>query len=157
MSTRRSATALTALAVGLAAAGCGQSGSRLRPSAEGVPLARGVKITAETRSCDRGANAYCAVQLVVIGAGYTSSSALLDGEEARLRTLGWTNTVGDTGKERSADSPGHRLRLSYAVAADDLQSWDLESIRRRPSIARALASTMFERVPALSLMVQAGA
>ncbi|MGI8715116.1 MAG: hypothetical protein ACR2NR_18420 [Solirubrobacteraceae bacterium] len=156
MSTRRSLTACGVLVLGIAVAGCGQSGSHQISSPHGIPLVAGVRIVAQTRSCDRGANPYCSLQLVVVGARYPTATALLTGEEQRLRTVGWTSTVGDTPKERSADSPGHKLRLSYALAADDLESWDLGSLKRRPSIARALAATMFERVPALSLMLQAG-
>jgi hypothetical protein len=156
MNMRRSATVLTLLAVVVGLAGCGKAGARRSPSLSRVPLAGGTRIVAHARSCDHGANAYCAVQAVIVGAGYRSSAALLAGEEQHLRTLGWTDTVGDTPKERSADSPGHRLRLSVALAADDLQSWDLGSLKRRPAIARALAETMFRRVPALSLMLLTG-
>jgi hypothetical protein len=156
MRTTRSRTTLILLAVALGLAGCGKAGARRSPSLGAVPLAAGVRIVAHTRSCDHGANAYCAVQAVMVGARYRSSTALLQGEEQHLHSLGWTDTVGDTPKERSADSPGHRLRLSFALATDDLESWDLGSLKRRPAIARALAQTMFERVPALSLMLLTG-
>jgi hypothetical protein len=146
------------LAVVLAAgvSGCGKAGARRSPSLDRVPLAKGTRIVAHARSCDHGANAYCAVQAVIVGAGYRSSAALLAGEEEHLRALGWTDTVGDTPKERSADSPGHGLRLSVALATDDLQSLDLGSLKRRPVIGRALSETMFERVPALSVMLLTG-
>jgi hypothetical protein len=149
--------ALLAAIVGiLTVAGCGQSGSHRRLAVEGAPLVHGARIVAQARSCDRGAHAYCSLQLVIVGSGFRSSTDLLGAEEGRLKALGWTSTDGDTPKERSADSPGHRLRLSLALAPDDLLSWDQTQVERRPAIARALARTMFERAPALSLMLQTG-
>ena len=137
-------------------AGCGQSSVARTPSLGGVPVVPGARVVAHVRSCDRGANAYCAMQVVITAPRYRTSAALLAAEQNRLRALGWTDTVGDTPRERSADSPGNRLRLSYALGADDLQSWDLGSLKRRRAIAKALAAAMFARVPALSLMLQAG-
>jgi hypothetical protein len=149
--------ALTATTVcALVVAGCGQSSATRTLAVDGVPLVGGARVVARAHSCDRGAHAYCALQLVIVGSGFRSSVDLLTSEESRLRKLGWTSTVGDTPKERSADSPGHHLRLSYALAVDDLMSWDQGTLKRRPGIARALARTMFQRAPALSLMLQTG-
>ena len=157
MTAMRTRTVLGCLAVALAVAGCGGGGSATRSlSASSIPLVAGARVFAATRSCDRGADAYCALQLVVVAPRYPSSQALLVSEQARLRALDWTDTVGDTPKERSADSPHNRLRLSYALAFDDLESWDMNSLRRRAPIARALAAVTFDRLPALSLMLQAG-
>jgi hypothetical protein len=146
------ATSMCALVV----AGCGQSSASRHLAIDGVPLVDGTRVVARAHSCDRGAHAYCALQLVIVGAGFRSSMDLLTGEQSRLRKLGWTSTVGDTPKERSADSPGHGLRLSLGLATDDLLSWDQGQIKRRPAIARALARTMFQRAPALSLMLETG-
>jgi hypothetical protein len=137
-------------------AGCGQSSASRNLALDGVPLTGGARVVARAHSCDRGAHPYCALQLVVVGPGFHSSMDLLTSEESRLRGLGWTSTVGDTPKERSSDSPGHRLRLSLGLASDDLLSWDQGQIKRRPGIARALARTMFQRAPALSLMLETG-
>jgi hypothetical protein len=142
--------------VALAATGCGQSSAHRPLRFGGVPLVHGARVVSQARSCDHGAHAYCSLQLVVVGSGFHSATDLLKAEEGRLRTLGWTSTQGDTPKERSADSPGHRLRLSLALAQDDLLSWDQTQAHRRPPIARALARTMFERAPALSLMLETG-
>ncbi len=147
---------LVAFAAAFAVAGCGQSSGRGHLAVGGVPLTAGARVVAQARSCDRGAHAYCSLQLVVVAPGFHSSLDLLKAEEARLRSLGWTSTQGDTPKERSADSPGHRLRLSLGRAFDDLLSWDQTQIRRRPVIARMLARTVFERAPALSLMLVVG-
>jgi hypothetical protein len=153
----RARSTLTAIVSALVAVGCGQSGDHSAGlMVQGVPLVGGARVVAQVRSCDRGASAYCALQLVVVGSGFQSSADLLAHEEGRLHARGWTLTVGDTPQEHSADSPGHRLRLSYALAPDDLLSWDRGQIRRRPVIARALAQAMFQRAPTLSLMLQTG-
>lgn len=153
----RAQALLAAIFSALAVAACAQSATHRRPlRIGGVPLVDGARVVAQARSCDRGVDAYCSLQLVVVGSGFRTGTDLLNAEEGRLRTLGWTSTQGDTPKERSADSPGHRLRLSLALAQDDLLSWDQTQARRRRPIARALAQTMFERVPALSLMLQTG-
>jgi hypothetical protein len=147
--------AVLGLAAGLGVAGCGQSTTGRPPQLAGVPLAGGLRVIAHSHRCDRGANPYCAVQLVVVGGG-GAASALLTREQQHLTTLGWTSSQGDTGKEQAADSPGHKLRLTYATASDDLQALDMGWIRRAPLIGRALSRTMFDRAPALSLMLQTG-
>jgi hypothetical protein len=146
--------ALLAATLGLAA--CGQSAPGQPPQLTGLPLAGGLRVVAHSRRCDRGANSYCAVQVVVVGSGAGGSAGLLTREQQRLTALGWTSSQGDIGKERAADSPGHKLRLTYAPASDDLQAFDMGWIRRAPRIARALSQTMFDRAPALSLMLQTG-
>jgi hypothetical protein len=144
-----------ALVAALAVAGCGQPSGGGHPALGTVPLAPGLRVVADSHRCDRGANPYCAEQVVVVGrAG--SSSALVAREKSRLKALGWSASQGDTGKEQAADSPGHALRLTYAGAQDDLQAYDMGWIHRAPSIVRALSRTMFERTPALSLMLQTG-
>jgi hypothetical protein len=140
----------------LALAGCGQSASSRSPTLTGVPLAKGVRVVAHVRRCDRGTNPYCAVQVVVVGGRYRSSEALMSGETRHLRSLGWAQTSGDSGVEQAAESPGHKLRLTYATAALDLQGVDLGWIRRSPEITQALSRIMFSRAPALSLMLETG-
>jgi hypothetical protein len=156
MSRRRPVALLTLAAAALATAACGQSATRRAPELSGVPLTGGTRVVAHVRSCDRGANPYCAVQLVVVGGRYASSIALLTDEKRRLRQLGWTSGAGDSGVERSADSPGHALRLTYATASNDLLGIDLGWIQRRRSIALALSAEMFDRAPAISLMLETG-
>jgi hypothetical protein len=144
------------LAVALAAAGCGQAATSRSPDLAGVPLTGGSRILAHVRRCDRGANPYCAVQLVIFGNRYRSSTALLASERRHLKSLGWTSAGADTGDELAADSPGHRLRLTYATAALDLKDLDLDWIRRSRTIALALSRAMFDRSSALSLMLETG-
>ncbi len=148
--------ALALAALALALAGCGRSSSSSSPGLTAVPLAGGTQVVAHVRRCDRGANPYCAVQLVLVGPAYRSSAALLSGERRRLLSLGWGPGNGDTGDERAADSPGHTLRLTYATAALDLKDIDLGWIRRSRLIATALSQELFTRTPALSLMLETG-
>lgn len=145
-----------AVMAALALAGCARSASSASPTLAAVPLAKGTRVIAHVRRCDRGANPYCAVQLIVVGGRYRSSAALMSGESRYLRSLGWAQTNGDTGREEAAESPGHKLRLTFATAALDLQGVDLGWIRRSPLITDALSRVMFSRASALSLMLETG-
>jgi hypothetical protein len=141
-------------AVGLSA--CGHSSPARTPVLSAVPLADGTRVMSHTRRCDRGANAFCAVQLVVVGEHDRSSDHLLDREATYLKSLGWTVSNGDTGVESASESPGHKLRLTYATVADDLEGVDLGWIKRSPRITMALSRVMFKRAPALSMMLESG-
>lgn len=142
----------------LTLAGCGSSNAARRPATSGVPLVAGARVVSQTRRCDRGVRPYCAMQLVLAGrpGRFSGSEALLDAESARLRDAGWSQDNGDTNHEHAAESPHHRLRVTYAIALEDLLSIDQGTITRAPSVARALSAQMFARAPALSLELQAG-
>ena len=113
---------------------------------------RGTRVRHHVRSCDRGRNPYCAVQVVLVGDHYRSSAALREttGRPAQAR-------AGRPRRARrrraAADSPGHELRLTYATASEDLLGVDSNWIQRTPAIAHALSTAMFDRAPALSLML----
>jgi hypothetical protein len=140
----------------LATAGCGAGANATAVGLTEVPLPGGARIMTHVRSCDRGANPYCAEQLVVVGPAYQSSTALLAGEQRLLAQRGWSSSAGTDGNERAADSPGHELRLSYATAYDDLLGIDSNWIQRTATIARALSTAMFDRSPAISVMLTRG-
>ena len=126
-------------------AGCGQSSSGRTPELARVPLVPGARVVTSVQRCDRGANPYCAYQVVVADSRFATSTALLQGEVKRLHAAGWSSANADIGNEHSADSPGHKLRLTYATAALDLEAIDLGWVRRAGSITRALSRTMFDR------------
>ncbi|MGI9183744.1 MAG: hypothetical protein ACR2GZ_02075 [Solirubrobacteraceae bacterium] len=149
------ACALVAALAGLLA-GCGSSVSHRTPPPAGVPLIGGAQVLASVRRCDRGASAYCAVQMVIADPQYGNSTELLIGERHYLQGLGWTVTNADTGDEHAADSPGHKLRLTYATAALELKDVDLGWVQRARVIAHALSRAMFGRQAALSLMLETG-
>jgi hypothetical protein len=137
-------------------AGCGSSASSRTPPSAGIPLIGGSRVLASVRRCDRGVNAYCAVQMVIADPQYRNSTELLIAERHYLQGLGWTLAGADTGDEHAADSPGHKLRLIYATAALDLKAVDLGWVQRAPVITQALSRAMFGRQPALSLMLETG-
>ena len=143
-------------ALGLAAGGCGAGTSSRAVGIDQIPLVPGALITAQVHSCDRGVNAYCSEQVVVEGQGYSSSAALLITERHLLDHLGWSSAAGADGMEKGEDSPGHELRMIYATAYGDLLGIDSSWVRRAAPIARALSQTMFDRAPALSIMLVRG-
>ena len=136
--------------------GCGQGTAQRAPDLRRLPLVDGARIVAQAQRCDRGANAFCAVQLVIVNRRFRSSTDLLKGEHRLLLQSGWTGANGDTGEEHAADSPGHKLRVTYATADGDLKGIDLGWIKRPRQITLALSRALFDRVPALSVMFEVG-
>jgi hypothetical protein len=146
-----------ALALSAVLAGCGDTTASARtPTAASVPLVPGSRIVTQVRACDEGSNAYCAIDLVVRNGGYRSSDILLKDEGALLRKDGWSQAHGDTGAQSSANSPGHKLRLTFSTAAGDLQEVDLGAINRPWPIVYALSSSMFARAATMSMMLEVG-
>lgn len=136
-------------------AGCG--GVDRLPSVSNLPLVPGARIVASTRSCDPGANRYCAYQLVVGAAGYASSRDLLKQESRRLHAGGWTSANADNGAESAADSPGHRLRVTFATADGDLLGIDQGWIKRSRQVTLSLSRALFAHTPTLSILLELGA
>jgi len=147
---------LALIAATLALAGCGQAGTPRPPTAADLPLAGGARIITRARQCDKGVSAYCAVEFVVVDDHYRNSTELVAAEDSYLRAHGWTAGNGDFGTESAADSPGHRLRLTYAGAQYDLEGVDLGWTQRSRKITAALSSAVFDRAPAISLMLETG-
>jgi hypothetical protein len=145
----------SAVAVALIA-GCGHAGSSRAPALEQLPLVDGATVVAQARQCDIGADAFCAVTAVIVNPRYESSGAFVASEHRRLRQLGWTSMAGDNGTERAADSPGHKLRLTYTTAKNDLLGWDLGWIKRPYPIVTALDRLLIAGRPSMSIMLEAG-
>lgn len=116
----------------------------------------GAQVLVEVQQCDPGAAAFCGLQLVMVDHRYRDANSLLDAEHAMLLKLGWSGASGDTGDEHAADSPAHRLRLTYATAYGDLKGIDLEWIKRPWPITIALSRAMFAQTPALSMLLETG-
>jgi hypothetical protein len=148
---------LAIVAVAAALAGCGGSHSSHGPKLTQLPLVDGANVVARVRQCDRGANAFCAIEMVVTDRRYRTSDDLVNQEHDQLRTHGWTGGSGDTSDQKAADSPGHRLRVTYATASGDLRGVDLGSIQRSRRITLALSKTLFDQAPAMSIMLEVGA
>jgi hypothetical protein len=116
----------------------------------------GGRIVARVKNCDKGANAYCGWQLVVVDPRYRTSADLVVAEHDRLRRLGWTGADAETGDEHAADSPGHKLRVTYATAYGELKDIDLGWVKRDKAIGLALSRTLFDRSSAMSIMLELG-
>jgi hypothetical protein len=142
------------LAAGLIAA-CGAGGDRV-PALSRLPLARGLRVTTLLRSCNPGANAFCALQFVVVGSGYSSGVAMRHAETVLLRHRGWHKANAPVGQELAADSPGDKLRVTYATASDELQAVGLGWIKRPRRLTVALAHDIFARRSALAMVLQLG-
>ena len=139
-------------------AGCGQGSAAQRtPQLAKLPLVAGSRISLQVLRCDKGANGFCAWELVITGSGYRSSEALLRSEHRRLLKLGWSGANGDVGNEHAADSPGHKLRLTYATAVGDLQGIDLGWIHRSHQVELALSRAIFSHAPTMSMLLELGA
>jgi hypothetical protein len=117
----------------------------------------GASIVTEVKRCDQGANAFCAWELVLADRSFKSSTDLLISEHRQLLRAGWSGADGDTGEQHAADSPGHRLRVTYATADGDLKGIDLGWIKRSRSVTLALSKALFQGVPTLSVMLELGA
>jgi hypothetical protein len=146
-----------ALAVAVALGGCGSSTADRTPTVSAVPLVPGAHIGTQVRECDQGSRAYCTIELVVLDSRYPSSDILAHDESHVLRKAGWSLADGDTSTETAANSPGHKLRLTYSTAADDLQQIDLGLITRPTPITHALSNAIFDQTPAMSMMLEVGA
>lgn len=152
--TLRSALALVAFAAILG--GCGSSQAGRTPDISKLPLVPGAQVARQIRVCDNGASPYCGYELVVVDSHYKTSAALVAAEHKQLIAHGWSGANADTGDERAADSPGHKLRVTYATAYGDLKGIAFGWIKRSQSTALALSRTMFERSSAMSVLLEVG-
>lgn len=144
-------------ALALVIGGCGQGSSSSRPlSISELPLVKGAQVATEVRKCDSGSNAFCAVEAVIVDHKLTSSGALVTGENRWLHSLGWTSAAGDNGVEQAQDSPGSKLRVTYATGLGDLTGIDLHWITRPWPIEWSLSSSIFARTPAMSILLETG-
>jgi hypothetical protein len=146
-----------ALALAVAMAGCGSSQADRTPTVSDIPLLPGAHIATQIRACDSGSRAYCTIELVVVDPRYKSSDNLAHDESKHLRKAGWSLADGDTSTETAANSPGHKLRLTYSTAADDLREIDLGVIARQRPVTLSLSNSMFDRSAAMSMMLEVGA
>jgi hypothetical protein len=140
----------------LVLAACGQAGPGATPDIAHLPLAPGAKVAASARLCDHGSDGFCTIQLVVVGSRSSASTELMHSERKTLEQRGWSISDGDISDEKAAESPGHKLRVTYATASGDLKGIDLGWIQRSRVVALALSRAMFARDPAISLMLETG-
>jgi hypothetical protein len=74
-----------------------------------------------------------------------------------LLKSGWTGADADSGEQRAADSPGHKLRVTYATAYGDLKGIDLGWIKRSRKLTLALSRAIFDHAAAMSMLLEVGA
>jgi hypothetical protein len=141
---------------GLIIAGCGSGGPSGPVTVNQFPLIPGASVATQTRQCDRGASAFCAVQAVIVDPGASSSGALVRSEHRQLHSLGWTTSAGDDGNEVAAESPGHKVRVTYSTGLNDLIGIDEAWIKRPAAIGLSLSQLEIRRTPAMSIMVEEG-
>lgn len=150
---RRWALSVALGLLALALAGCGDGDQLSNPQ---VPLVRGAQVFQQIRRCDEGSHVFCALDMVVIDPLYRSSGDFLVAERKHLRKLGWTLQDGEILQERSAVSPGQKVRIVYATAAGDLLALDQGWIQRPAPFGGTLSKILFDGLSAISLTVQAG-
>jgi hypothetical protein len=150
------AVVVAVVAVAVVVTATGRGGTPRAIGLNDIPMVAGTRVMTRVRSCDRGVHPYCALQVILVGEGHRTSQALRKAYAARLHKLGWTTTMGPDGNETAADSPGHELRLTYATAYEDLLGVDSNWVQRTAEITHSLSSTMFDRAPALSIMLLRG-
>lgn len=147
---------LALLATLVAIAGCGSASSTRPKSLRQVPLVPGAQIVSRATQCDGGSDPFCALEAVVVDRGVATSGALTAAEDRLLHRHGWKSSAGDDGDEVAADSPGQKLRVTFATAFDDLVGLDEQWIKRAPSIQIALERTLINRTSAMSIMLEVG-
>ncbi|HWF35504.1 MAG TPA: hypothetical protein VG295_09020 [Solirubrobacteraceae bacterium] len=143
------------LAVAVSVAGCGGDAPR-RPALSAVPIVPGGRVVVRSSACDAGANAYCALDLVLVNRRFASSQELVANERQWLKEHGWIRVSAQTGDEQAADSPRDRFRVTYATAALDLKDIDLGWIKRPRPISLALSDALYDGSPTMSMNVVAG-
>lgn len=149
--------ALLGFSTALLLAACGgPGGSGPAISATRIPLIAGVRVVASARQCDRGANPFCARELVVSSARFTSSGAMVTAEHDLLRARRWMDASGDFGQEQAADSSGHKLHLTYATALAELTGIDEGWIKRPRPLALVLSRQLFAGIPTMTLTLTSG-
>ena len=144
--TGRRVMSLLALAVAGSAAGWVRSGQRV-PSDAPATSCRWSRARASClqvlRMRQRARTRSARWSWWSIERGYRSSDGAAAPSTSRLLKLGWSGADARHGDEHAADSPGHKLRLTYATAVGDLQGIDLGWIHRPRTIALALSRAIF--------------
>jgi hypothetical protein len=85
-----------------------------------------------------------------------TSWQLIAAEQRLLYRHRWTPEDASNGDEHAAQSPGDKWRVTYATAYGDLQGIDLGWIQRSHRITTALSEALFDRSPAISVMLEVG-
>jgi hypothetical protein len=126
------------------------------PALKQLPLVPGAQVVVTRHVCDKGANAYCALELVLTDNRFSSSRDMQRAERLLLKQHRWRQVNAPVGQELAADSPRGRLRVTYAAANLELQAADLGWIRRPRSIVLTLSRALFNHTTAMAVVLQTG-
>jgi hypothetical protein len=153
---RTVALAAAALCAALVGA-CGSTRPHV-PDLAVLPLPPATRIYTQIRSCNPGRSAYCALDLVLVGAAdrYATPVQVFDAEEAVLHRRRWEPVYADYGLQYAELSPGKRWRVIFAPDDHTLRLIDLGDIQRPRALALALSRALFARLPAISLVLEFG-
>src|SRR5579875_3062720 len=143
---KRVLAALLVSAAAVLLAGCGGS----------LPHVPGSRVVERLRSCNRGANAYCAIDMVVENARYPSPPALTQAERVLLRRAGWTVEYADVPAEYALLSPGARLHVTLAPVDHELRAIDLGQVQRPRAFTLALSRALFAHRIAFAVVLELG-
>jgi hypothetical protein len=147
---------LSAAAIALSVAGCGDHAARRIP-ARAVPLAPGLRIAASFEACDRGRHAFCARNLVIVGPSSISAHRLKSDERLALLGAGWRKQAADVAIESAASSPDGSVFAAYATGPDELLAANSGQIDRPRDLLRALVRQIALGRPSLLIVLSAGA
>lgn len=139
----------------LVISGCGSSGPRT-PNLDELPVVDGAHISFKLRVCDRGAHAFCAWELLLVAPRMQDPEELMRAEHRYLLAHHWSGGQGDIKPEHAADSPGHRLRVTYATPIYELGGSDQDFIHRSRPLQLELSKAIFARTPALAVLLEIG-
>ncbi len=143
------------MALAAALAGCGGGGSKT-PNLGALPLVPGANVSLKVKVCDIGSSAFCAWELLVVAPKLRDSDELLRAEHRLLLSAGWSGAQGDASGEHAADSPGHKLRVTYATPTNELIGTGDEGVHRSNALQLALSHVSFAGTPALSILLEQG-
>ncbi len=153
----RATAAMALAAIACVALGACAAGGDHTPPRSALPFVRGASVALDARVCNRGANVYCASELVVDDPLYRSSAAFLLAERRFLHRRGWKRIDAAVGTEYGLDSPADTLRVELATAWADLSAVDYGWIKRKHAVALALSHALIARTSTLSVLLQYGA
>jgi hypothetical protein len=151
----KTVAAIGSAALAVSVAGCGGAGVRT-PDLGRLPMVPGTRAMEKVSQCDIGSQAYCAIEMVIVAPKLHTSWELVNAEARLLARHRWTSEAAINGNERAAQSPGDKLRVTYATAYADLQGIDLGWIQRDHRITVALSKALFDRGAAMSVMLEVG-
>ena len=132
---------------------------RAHPDLSQLPLVPGARFQVQERVCDSGSNAYCAWELVVADRALPGLERAVRGRASRSCSAATGAAPTATSpRQHAADSPGHRLRVTYANPVDELTGIAIFGVRRsQAGGAGAVQGRVHRTPPVISMLLEVGA